>query len=80
MATILDVYTAKPKNREFSEIKKYILLPRSWKYFRENLRENENIFENILGYLLSIHEKTRFRKSHASVPLSVAIFLYSCCV
>jgi len=27
-----------------------VLLPGSWKYFREYLRENENIFKNILGF------------------------------
>ena len=42
--------------------------------FREYLRENENIFENILAcesrdQVLLIHEKTRCKKSHATVPL-----------
>ena len=44
-------------------------------YFCEYLRENENIFENILAcesrdQVLLIHEKTRGQKSHATVPLS----------
>ena len=51
-----------------------VLLPGSRKYFLEYLRENENIFENILvnyskAYEQSIHEKTRHKKSHACVPL-----------
>ena len=42
-------------------------------YFREYLRENSNIFKNILGcesgdWVLPIYEKNRVRKSHASVP------------
>ena len=50
-----------------------VLLP-GCKYFREYLRENKNIFENILGHyscgqVLSIHAKTRHKKSHASVPV-----------
>ena len=50
------------------------LLPGSQKYFCEYLCENENIFENILGYcpraqVLSIYAKTRVQKSHATVPL-----------
>ena len=52
-----------------------VLLPGSQKYFREYLCENENIFENILGYcsraqVLSIYAKNRVQKSHATVPLS----------
>ena len=34
-----------------------VWLPGSWNYFREYLRENANIFENILGCELLIHEK-----------------------
>ena len=51
-----------------------VSLPGSQKYFHEYLRENENIFVNILGYwsrakVVSIHAKTRVQKSHATVPL-----------
>jgi hypothetical protein len=43
--------------------------------FRGYLREDENIFVNILGYcsgelVLLIHEKNRGQKSHATVPLN----------
>ena len=51
-----------------------VFLPGSQKYFREYLCENENIFENILGYcsraqVCRLMQKTRVQKSHATVPL-----------
>ena len=50
-----------------------VLLPGSQKYFREYLRENENIFENILGYcsrvqVLSIYAKNQSSKISCYSP------------
>ena len=57
-----------------------VSLPGGCKYFREYLRENENIFENILGYcsraqVLWIHAKkqTELKKTHATAPLKHVI-------
>ena len=50
-----------------------VLLPGSQQYFREYLCENENIFENILGYcsraqVLSIHAKNQSSKISCYSP------------
>ena len=50
-----------------------VSLPRSQKYFREYLRENKNIFKNILGYcsraqVLSIHAKKQSSKISCYSP------------
>ena len=50
-----------------------VLLPGSQKYFREYLRENENIFENNLGYcsraqVLSVYAKNQSSKISCYSP------------
>ena len=52
-----------------------VLLPGSQKYFREYLCENENIFENILGYcsraqVLSIYAKLQSSKISCYSPFN----------
>ncbi len=51
------------------------LIPRGTTFKFENLREFGPEFKNVLGYesqanMGSIHEKTRVRKSHATVSLN----------
>ena len=56
-----------------------VLLPGSQKYFREYLCENENIFENILGYwsraqVLSIYAKNQSSKISCYSPFNFGYF------
>ena len=51
----------------------FLAIPGSQKYFREYLRKNKNIFENILGYcsraqVLSIHAKNQSSKISCYSP------------
>ena len=67
-------WVTKPGNQLISAYRAPEIATKKTK-FCEYLRENENIFENILAcesrdQVLLIHEKNRGQKSHATVPLS----------